>query len=41
VIGETDEEGQVRIFFELNGQPRIVKVPNRSATASLPARRKA
>ena len=40
-IGETDEEGQVRIFFELNGQPRIVKVPNRSATASLPARRKA
>jgi pyruvate carboxylase len=40
-IGETDEEGQVRIFFELNGQPRIVKVPNRAATASLPARRKA
>ena len=34
-IGETDEEGQVRIFFELNGQPRIVKVPNRSATASV------
>ena len=24
-IGETDEEGQVRVFFELNGQPRIVK----------------
>jgi pyruvate carboxylase len=40
-IGDTDEEGQVRIFFELNGQPRIVKVPNRAATASLPARRKA
>jgi pyruvate carboxylase len=40
-IGETDEEGQVRIFFELNGQPRVVRVPNRAATASLPARRKA
>ena len=40
-IGDTDEEGQVRIFFELNGQPRVVRVPNRSATASLPARRKA
>ena len=24
-IGETDEEGQVRVFFELNGQPRIVR----------------
>ncbi|MDJ1160053.1 pyruvate carboxylase [Chelatococcus sp. SYSU_G07232] len=41
VIGETDEEGFVRVFFELNGQPRIVKVPNRSAVATLPARRKA
>jgi pyruvate carboxylase len=40
-IGETDEEGQVRVFFELNGQPRIAKVPNRSAVAVLPARRKA
>ena len=40
-IGETDEEGQVRVFFELNGQPRIVRVPNRAAVAKLPARRKA
>jgi pyruvate carboxylase len=40
-IGETDDEGQVRVFFELNGQPRIVKVPNRAAVAKLPARRKA
>jgi len=40
-IGETDEEGQVRVFFELNGQPRIVKVPNRTAVAKLPTRRKA
>ncbi len=40
-VGETDEEGQVRVFFELNGQPRMVKVPNRAVASSLPARRKA
>ncbi len=39
-IGETDEDGFVRVFFELNGQPRIVKVPNRSAGQAV-ARRKA
>jgi pyruvate carboxylase len=39
-MAETDEEGQVRVFFELNGQPRIVKVPNRSAASTLPERRK-
>jgi pyruvate carboxylase len=40
-VGETDEEGQVRVFFELNGQPRLIKAPNRAASALLPARRKA
>ncbi|MFO1039248.1 MAG: pyruvate carboxylase [Geminicoccaceae bacterium] len=40
-VGETDEEGQVRVFFELNGQPRIAWVPNRAAVAKLPTRRKA
>ena len=40
-IGETDEEGQCQVFFELNGQPRVIKVPNRSAVAARPARRKA
>ena len=40
-LGDTDEEGQVRVFFELNGQPRVIKVPNRSAVATRPARRKA
>ncbi len=34
-IGETDEEGQVKVFFELNGQQRIVRVPNRSAAAGI------
>lgn len=40
-VGEPDEDGEVRVFFELNGQPRIVKVPNRTAVATLPGRRKA
>jgi pyruvate carboxylase len=40
-VGETDEEGQVRVFFELNGQPRMVKVPNRAVASARPARRKA
>ena len=26
-IGETDEDGQVRVFFELNGQPRMRQGP--------------
>lgn len=29
-IGETDDEGNVKVFFELNGQPRPVKVANNS-----------
>ena len=28
-VGETDDKGDVRVFFELNGQPRIIRVPNR------------
>jgi pyruvate carboxylase len=40
-ISETDEEGKVRVFFELNGQPRIVKVPDRSAKSTVEIRRKA
>ncbi len=40
-IGETDEDGFVRVFFELNGQPRVVKVPDRLGAASAAARRKA
>ena len=33
-IGETDEEGSVRVFYELNGQPRSVKVENREAAGT-------
>nr|WP_284257596.1 pyruvate carboxylase [Acidocella aquatica] len=40
-LGDTDEDGNVRVFFELNGQPRVISVPNRNATAARPARRKA
>jgi len=40
-ISETDDDGNVRVFFELNGQPRVISVPNRGATATRPARRKA
>ena len=41
-IGDTNDKGMVTVFFELNGQPRRVKVPNRTAGASAgAARRKA
>jgi len=33
-IGETDDKGMVTVFFELNGQPRRVKVPDRVHGAS-------
>jgi pyruvate carboxylase len=41
-FGDTDDKGMVTVFFEINGQPRRVKVPNRSAGAAAGAiRRKA
>lgn len=40
-LGETDETGQIKVFFELNGQPRQVRVPNRKATGAQAARPKA
>ncbi|MEF2546326.1 pyruvate carboxylase [Aurantimonas sp. E1-2-R+4] len=33
-FGETDEKGMRTVFFELNGQPRRVKVPDRAHGAS-------
>ncbi|MBZ4021997.1 pyruvate carboxylase [Rhodobacter sp. TJ_12] len=38
---ETDEKGEVKVFFELNGQPRAVRVPNRAVTATTQAKPKA
>jgi pyruvate carboxylase len=40
-IGETQEDGEVRVFFELNGQPRTIRVPDRKAAASATKRPKA
>jgi pyruvate carboxylase len=40
-IGETDEKGEVKVFFELNGQPRVIRVPNRLVKSSTAERPKA
>ncbi|WP_298434971.1 pyruvate carboxylase [uncultured Jannaschia sp.] len=32
--GDTHEDGDRRVFFELNGQPRVVRVPDRRVTGS-------
>ena len=40
-VGETDAEGSVRVFYELNGQPRSVKVENREVAAAVVRRPKA
>ncbi len=40
-IGEADEDGMVKMFFEVNGQPRIVRVPDRRAAAGVSRRPKA
>jgi pyruvate carboxylase len=40
-IGETDDQGEVKVFFELNGQPRVIRVPNRLIKATTAARPKA
>jgi pyruvate carboxylase len=41
-VGDSDDKGMVTVFFELNGQPRRVKVPDRSrGDAASKLRRKA
>ena len=40
-VGETNEEGDARVFFELNGQPRVIRVPNRKVKSTAAARPKA
>ncbi len=40
-VGETQDDGEVRVFFELNGQPRTIRVADRKAKASVAARPKA
>ncbi|TRD17344.1 pyruvate carboxylase [Palleronia caenipelagi] len=40
-IGDTRDDGQVRVFFELNGQPRVSIVPNRTEGGAAAIRPKA
>ncbi|HZW59627.1 MAG TPA: pyruvate carboxylase, partial [Woeseiaceae bacterium] len=40
-ISDPDDEGKRKIFFELNGQPRTVMVPDRGVSASVRPRRRA
>jgi len=40
-VGETTDDGEVKVFFELNGQPRVIRVPNRSIKAATARRPKA
>jgi pyruvate carboxylase len=40
-VGETSDEGEAKVFFELNGQPRVIRVANRSVRAATAARPKA
>ena len=39
-IGETNDEGETKVFFELNGAPRTVRVPNRKVAATHAKRQK-
>ncbi len=34
-MGEVDEDGYVRVFFELNGQPRTIRIVNRQVAANV------
>ena len=40
-VGETNAEGEARVFFELNGQPRVIRVVDRKVKAKTAARPKA
>ncbi|MFC2968691.1 pyruvate carboxylase [Acidimangrovimonas pyrenivorans] len=40
-VGETGEDGDVKVFFELNGQPRVIRVPNRKIKSQTAAKPKA
>ena len=40
-VGETSDDGDVKVFFELNGQPRVIRVPNRLIKAKAAVKPKA
>ncbi len=39
-VGETNDDGNAKVFFELNGQPRNIRVPDRKAAAITAKRQK-
>lgn len=39
-VGETTEDGFSKVFFELNGQPRVVRVANRAVVSTIVTRTK-
>ena len=39
-VGATSDTGDVKVFFELNGQPREIRIPNRNVKAKIVARPK-
>jgi len=40
-VADTTDDGDVKVFFELNGQPRVIRVPNRAVKAKTAAKPKA
>ena len=40
-VGEVNDQGMVRVFFELNGQPRTARVPDRRVMGSVKRRPRA
>ena len=40
-LGETNDEGEAKVFFELNGQPRVIRVTDYKVKATTAARPKA
>ncbi|KNG95126.1 pyruvate carboxylase [Pseudaestuariivita atlantica] len=40
-VGDTQEDGSSRVFFELNGQPRVVRVVNKAAAVQVADKPKA
>ena len=37
-VGDVNDAGEVKVFFELNGQPRVVRIADRKVTATKVAR---
>ena len=40
-VGEADERGEREVFFELNGQPRVIAVPDAAVAPRVPANERA